>query len=68
VVAATDLAFPHDRAFECLWDCDDSARTVGCAYVHVALPCARERLMRLASDPLEEDKVREAAQRAKSRR
>jgi hypothetical protein len=63
-LAATDPAFPHDRAFECLWDCEDSARAIGCTNVDLALPGARKRLMRLASDPLQEEAVREAAQRA----
>ncbi|HEY6908843.1 MAG TPA: hypothetical protein VI356_05720 [Myxococcales bacterium] len=62
-LAATDPAFPRDRAFECLWDCDDSARATGCAHVDLALPGARERLTALASDPLEEDDVRKAAGR-----
>jgi hypothetical protein len=66
-LAATDPAFPRDRAFECLWDCDDSARATGCAHVDLALPGARERLMRLASDPLEEEDVRKAARNAQSR-
>ncbi|TMA89361.1 MAG: hypothetical protein E6J63_11525 [Deltaproteobacteria bacterium] len=66
-LAATDPAFPRDRAFECLWDCDDSARATGCAHVDLALPDARERLLRLASDPLEEEEVREAARDAQSR-
>ena len=66
-LAATDPAFPSDRAFECLWDCDDSVRATGCTHVDIALPGARERLMRLASSPLEEDKVCESARLAQSR-
>jgi hypothetical protein len=46
-LAATDPSFPRDRAFECLWDCDDSARATGCAHVDLALPGARERLVRV---------------------
>jgi len=67
-LAATDPAFPRDRAFECLWDCDDSARAVGCAHVDLALPGARERLAQVASDPLEMEALRRAAQDAQARR
>jgi hypothetical protein len=63
-LGATDPAFPRDRAFECLWDCDDSTRVTGCAHVDVTLPGVRERLKQLASDLLEAEEVRKAAQRA----
>lgn len=63
-LAATDPAFPRDRAFECLWDCEESTRATGSAHVDLARPGARERLARLASDPLEGEEVRKAAQDA----
>jgi len=57
------LHFQHHYAFECLWDCHDDTRELGCDTVSLTVPGALERLRELAEDDDEYDNVREAAQR-----
>ena len=60
-LAKTDPEFPSDRAYECLWDCEDSVRIIGCQSVDMALSNARNRLEELARDEFEDEDVRGAA-------
>lgn len=57
------LHFQHHYAFECLWDCHDDTRELGCDTVNLTIPGALERLKELAEDEGEYDNVREAAQK-----
>ena len=54
--------FAKTYAFECLWDCSEEARHVGCENVPLELPGAMERLQALAEDPFESELARAAAQ------
>jgi hypothetical protein len=53
--------FAETYAYECLWDCEEETRQLGCEGVSLAVTGARERLRYLAGDPFEVDMVREAA-------
>lgn len=53
--------FARGLALECLWDCDERVRLIGCESVDLALPAARERLHALWHDPHEDDDVRREA-------
>ncbi len=54
--------FAAGYAFECLWDCEEETREIGCKGVLTQLPGAEERLRTLAEDPYESEAVRSAAQ------
>lgn len=56
--------FSRGLAYECLWDCDDQVREVGCDAVHLDMPGTRERLHAIWHDGYIDDAVR---QRAKAR-
>ena len=62
-LAATSPEFAGGRAVECLWDCDDETRQIGCQYVELSVRGVRERLDELSGDTLEEEEVRTAARR-----
>lgn len=53
--------FASGRAVECLTDCEAETRGVGIAHVDVSVSGAREALIRVAGDAMEEDKNRRAA-------
>jgi hypothetical protein len=53
--------FAGTYAFECMWDCEDETREIGCASVALHLSGATERLEALAADELEGESVREVA-------
>jgi hypothetical protein len=53
--------FAETYAYECLWDCVEESRQIGCASVSIELPGSLERLQTLADDPFEYEHVREAA-------
>jgi hypothetical protein len=53
--------FARGYAFECLWDCEEETRVIGCESVALDLPGAAERLRTLADDLFEDESVREAA-------
>ena len=55
--------FAETYAYECLWDCEEEARELGCESVALTLPGARERLSLLAADSRESELVRSAAQK-----
>jgi len=57
------LHFQHHYAFECLWDCHDDTRKLGCDTVNLTIPGALERLKELADDENEYGNVREAARK-----
>jgi len=54
------IRFAQTYAAECLWDCDDCTRLLGCTTAPMS-PRAHTRLVQLAKDALEEKDVREAA-------
>ena len=56
------LHFQQHYALECLWDCHDDTRELGCETVRLTVPGALERLHELATDENEYDNVRQAAQ------
>ncbi len=49
------VEFASTYAFECLWDCDDYTRELGCEKVSLSIPGALERLRELAADVCEYD-------------
>ncbi|MVU78012.1 hypothetical protein GPX89_12230 [Nocardia sp. ET3-3] len=53
--------FTRTRAVECLTDCESSTREIAISRVDLSIPRARERLARIAADPMEEDENRRAA-------
>lgn len=56
--------FGREPAYECLWDCEDNVREVGCSAVHLDISGARERLHVIQHDASIEEGVR---RRAKAR-
>ncbi len=56
------VEFASEYAFECLWDCHDDTRALGCEMVSLSSPGALERLREIAADEAEADNVRQAAQ------
>jgi hypothetical protein len=60
------VEFAAKYAFECLWDCHEDTRELGCEVVNLSTPGALERLRELAADAGECDDVRQAAQEALS--
>jgi hypothetical protein len=60
--ATASELFRCQYAFECLWDCHWHTRTLGCETVTLSTAGAPARLQEIASDPLEDDEVRQAAQ------
>ncbi len=53
--------FAGRMAFECMWDCDEEARALGCQAVDLNRPGVLTRLRELADDAFEEEEVRNAA-------
>lgn len=69
VLAASESErFAHGRALECLWDCEDNVRLIGCRAIDMAVPDALERLHAIRRDPYEDDDVRAAARDRLGRR
>lgn len=62
VFAASDESFARGLAVECLWDCEERVREIGCESVDVALPGAFVRLQTISRDPHEDEEVRDMAQ------
>lgn len=60
-MAATDPEFGGKWATECLWDCEDLTRIAGARFAPME-GVVISRLRELASDPLECDEVRSAAE------
>jgi hypothetical protein len=58
VLANSDRAhFSETTAVECLWDCEDQVREIGCDNVNGQIADVYQRLQILAGDPLEEEAV-----------
>lgn len=55
--------FADDLAVECLWDCEESTRAVGCATATWTSPRVRQRIAEIASDRLEARSPRAVAMR-----
>ena len=53
--------FARGYACECLWDCEEETRVIGCESVSLDVPRAADRLRALADDPFEYESVRDAA-------
>lgn len=62
VLAASDESFSRGLAVECLWDCEERVREIGCEGVDVRLPDAFARVQAIARDPHEDEEVRDVAQ------
>ncbi len=62
-LAATSTTFAEDLAVECLWDCEEQTRKVGCATSSWASSEARLRMGELAADRLQDRGVRSTAAR-----
>jgi hypothetical protein len=62
VLAASDgQGFAHGLAVECLWDCEERVRLIGCNSVDLEMPDVRARLHAMSSDPYEDEDVSSAA-------
>jgi hypothetical protein len=62
VLAASDSQrFAHGLAVECLWDCEERVRLIGCDSVDLEVPDVRARLHAMSSDPYEDEDVSSAA-------
>ncbi len=55
--------FAVGYAYECLWDCEEETRAVGCESVAIDVPGALARLRELADDTLESEYIQEAARK-----
>ncbi len=55
MIVTAPVEFASKYAFECLWDCDDYTRDLGCEKVSLSIPGALERLRELAADVCEYD-------------
>ncbi|MDQ2902788.1 MAG: hypothetical protein M3Y81_04450 [Chloroflexota bacterium] len=62
VLAASNRdRFAHSIALECLWDCEERVRVIGCNSVDLHVPEAAPRLQAMAHDLHEDEEVRCAA-------
>jgi hypothetical protein len=62
VLAGSDgQEFAHGLAVECLWDCEERVRLIGCDSVDLEMPDVRARLHAMSSDPYEDEDVSSAA-------
>jgi hypothetical protein len=62
VLAASDgQGFAHGLAVECLWDCEEHVRLIGCNSVDLEMPDVRVRLHAMSRDPCEDEDVSSAA-------
>ncbi|MEO6889993.1 MAG: hypothetical protein ABI456_11680, partial [Ktedonobacteraceae bacterium] len=61
LVACDRDQFAHTIALECLWDCEEEVRVIGCNNVDLPGPEAAPRLQALAHDLHEDEEVRRAA-------
>jgi hypothetical protein len=62
-LAAISTTFAEGLALECLWDCEEQTRTVGCATSSWTSSEARQRLAELAADGLQARRIRSTAAR-----
>jgi hypothetical protein len=53
--------FANGYAYECMWDCQEETRVIGCEAVDLDLVGARARLSEVAGDKFEDELVRKAA-------
>ena len=53
-------AFAATYAYECLWDCAEETRHIGCESVPLTAPGALERLHAMVANPIEDELVKEA--------
>jgi hypothetical protein len=62
VLAASDSqGFARGLAVECLWDCEERVRLIGCDSVDLEMPDIRARLHAISRDPYEDEDVSSAA-------
>jgi hypothetical protein len=62
-LAITSDRFAEGYGVECLWDCEEETRAVGCAAASWSSPTVRDRIAEIADDKFEERKVRVLAAR-----
>ena len=62
-LAATSTTFAEGLAIECLWDCEEQTRRVGCVTSSWTSSDARQRLTELAADRLQDRGIRSTATR-----
>ena len=62
-LAITSDRFAESYAVECLWDCEEETRAVGCAAASWSSSTARDRVGEIADDKFEDRKVRMLAAR-----
>jgi len=62
-LAITSEPFTEGYAVECLWDCEEETRAVGCAAVSWSSSTVRDRIAEIADDKFEDRKVRVLAAR-----
>jgi hypothetical protein len=55
------VEFASTYAFECLWDCHDDTRALGCEMVNLSTPRALERIREIATEGNDNDDVQQAA-------
>ena len=65
-LAVVSDRFAQDLAIECLWDCEEETRAIGCATAAWSSSRARERIAEIASDRLQARSVRGVAMRRQS--
>ncbi|MCX5646922.1 MAG: hypothetical protein NTZ17_19920 [Phycisphaerae bacterium] len=61
MAATAPVEFASEYAFECLWDCHDDTRALGCETVSLSTPGVLERLREIAEDAVESNDVQQAA-------
>jgi hypothetical protein len=62
-LAVTSDRFAAGYAAECLWDCEEETRAVGCAAASWVSPTVRKRISEIARDRLEDRRLRMLAAR-----
>jgi hypothetical protein len=62
-LAITSDRFAEGYGVECLWDCEEETRAVGCAVASWSSPTVRDRIAEIADDKFEDRKVRVLAAR-----
>ncbi len=62
-LAITSDRFAESYAVECLWDCEEETRALGCAVASWASAAVRKRIAEMAGDRFEDRKVRVLAAR-----
>jgi hypothetical protein len=62
-LAITSDRFPEGHGVECLWDCEEETRAIGCAVASWTSSTARQRVSQIAGDRFEARRLRALAAR-----